>query len=111
MVWKKRAMKIEIILKPCPWCRKTPQISMPIDEETWCWHVMCTTKSCLMKPISPHISIRKTSKIYILRFKARMEQLAEIWNTNNPYSPYEKLIVDLTKIENKFTDTPNGDNK
>lgn len=100
-------MKVEIILKPCPWCRKTPKTWLPLDNsddplnETWLWYIYCDNRKCEMRPRSPHVSIRKTTKTSLPRIMAKIAHLANRWNEGNPCEAYEKLIVDLSKIDFK----------
>ena len=91
-------MEIEVELRPCPWCRQTPDIYMPIEEETWIWEIKCKNILCTMKPRSPHISIRKTSKIYLIRLFLKLCDLAEKWNHGNPFPAFEAKSIDLTPI-------------
>lgn len=91
-------MKIEVVLKPCPWCRKTPDIWMPIEEVTWCWHIRCVNKECHMKPQSPHVSIRKNAKCEFFSFHRKLELLAHTWNGGNPLPPFEIKVVDLSQL-------------
>lgn len=91
-------MKLEVVLRPCPWCRKTPELWMPIPEKTWCWWVVCDNKDCHMKPRSPHVSIRNTTKKNFVSFYYKIERLAHTWNGGNPICPYEMKIIDLEKL-------------
>lgn len=94
-------MKIEVIIKPCPWCKQTPDLNMPIDnltncDGTWCWYIQCF--KCKMKPKSPYVSLRKTTKTDPFRIGKKLEELAHMWNEGNDYKAYEKKVVDLSGI-------------
>ena len=91
-------MKLEVVLKPCPWCRKTPDLFMPIAETTWVWTIRCINQNCCMKPVSPHISIRKTTKENFFAFHGKIEHLANTWNGGNPFPAFEMKLIDLEKI-------------
>ena len=93
---------VEAPLKPCPWCKKTPKLLMPLDngmkeeEETWMWKIYC---DCDVHS-GAHISIRKTSKTNLIRFLDKVDELFNKWNENNPVKAYEKKILDLKMIPN-----------
>lgn len=96
-------MKIEVILKPCPWCKKTPELNLPIDREvgdqtTWRWVICCKNEICTMNPISPHTNIRKNQKKNSGMIRFKMDQLAKSWNFGNDCVAYEKKVVDLEEI-------------
>jgi len=91
-------MKIEVILKPCPWCRQTPDIWMPISEPTWCWKILCMNLDCNMRPSSPHVAIRNTTKKNFYQFHNKLENLAFSWNGGNPFRPYEMKVIDLKEL-------------
>ena len=91
-------MKLEVVLKPCPWCRKTPDIFMPIVEDTWCWEIQCNNQDCWMKPKTRHVAIRKTTKKEFIAFHAKIDRLAHIWNGGNPMKAYEMKVIDLEEI-------------
>ncbi len=91
-------MKIKLILRPCPWCRKTPDIWMPIQEETWQWKIKCINPDCGMKPESPHVSIRKSNKKEFYAFHGKVERLCSLWNHNNPFKAFEAKIINLASL-------------
>lgn len=91
-------MKIEVVLKPCPWCRKTPDIWMPVEGVTWCWQIQCDNNECWMKPKTGHVSIRKTTKKDFFSFHGKVERLAHIWNGGNPFKAYEMKVIDLEHL-------------
>lgn len=92
-------MNLEVVLKPCPWCRKTPNIYMPVPQnDTWCWEVRCENKDCCMKPKSPHVSIRNTVKKDFFSFHGKIERLAHTWNGGNPLKAFEMKLIDLQKL-------------
>lgn len=91
-------MKIEVVLKPCPWCKKTPDIWMPIEGDTWCWLIQCNNYYCRMKPKSPHVSIRKTTKSDFFLWHGKVESLAHRWNAGNPFKAFEMKVIDLERL-------------
>lgn len=93
-------MKLELYIKPCPWCRETPQVSFPVNttEETWSWKIYCYNDDCLMRPESPVVNIRKTQKKDLNHICFKVEKLVEKWNTNNPFKVKDKTIIDLTPL-------------
>ena len=96
-------MKIELILKPCPWCNETPTIWMPISQDTWLWKVECDNNKCLMRPKSPHVAFRNTSKTDFLRFVDKIHLMAEMWNIRNPRLARDKKVIDVSALEKNFT--------
>jgi hypothetical protein len=91
-------MKIELILKPCPWCKKTPDIWMPIEDDTWCWKIMCINTHCRIKPSTAHVSIRKSAKTNFWNFHDKLEKIVCGWNYGNEGKPYEKKLIDLEEL-------------
>lgn len=101
---------ISFPLKPCPWCKKTPQLQMPLDpkmergytrgwiekDETWIWKIYC---NCEVN-IEAKVSIRKTSKSNQFRLLTKLNALVDKWNAGNPEKAYEKKVIDLRKIPN-----------
>lgn len=95
---------MSVVLKPCPWCRKTPELNMPLHssnhtDETWCWCVRCENGDCLMNPKSPHVALRRTTKTNILPFCEKIRELADSWNAGNPFKAYEKKVFDYPHID------------
>ena len=77
---------------------------MPIPEDgTWCWEIRCWNNDCVMKPKSPHVAIRNTTKTDFLRFFLKLGDLADSWNRGNPFKAFEMKLIDCAKIEGKFT--------
>ena len=93
---------IEAALKPCPWCKKTPNLRMPLDQkgakedETWVWKVSC---DCRVSS-EAKVSIRNTSKTNLRRFLDKVDELFDRWNENNPAKAYEKKVLDMRMIPN-----------
>lgn len=93
---------VEAPLKPCPWCKKTPKLLMPLDQKgdtedkTWMWKIYC---DCDVHS-GAHTSIRNTSKTNLTRFLEKVDELFNKWNENNPVKAYEKKILDLKMIPN-----------
>lgn len=97
-------MKVEAIIKPCPWCKKTPELFMPIpQQETWRWHIACIQPGCAVKPRSQHVNFRNTSKKDLRPFLRKITGLVEGWNGDLDTVPYEKKIIDCSKIKSLFS--------
>lgn len=91
-------MNLEVVLKPCPWCKKTPDIWMPTGMETWQWIISCRNPQCGVKPSSPHVSIRKTTKKNFPALWLKVANLADSWNRGNPVRAIEKKVIDLEPL-------------
>jgi hypothetical protein len=97
---------VEAALKPCPWCKRTPDLRMPLDQEeatkwgkrpeTWVWTIGC---SCRVKSVCS-ISIRNTTKTEVSRFLNKLNDLFSAWNSGNDCKAYEKKVIDLRMIPN-----------
>lgn len=93
---------IEAPLKPCPWCKKTPSLWMPLDqqhkeqEDTWVWRISC---NCRVKSEAT-VSIRNTSKTNLTRFLDKVDELFDKWNSGLSVNAYEKKVLDLRMIPN-----------
>lgn len=94
-------------LKPCPWCKKTPELWMPVNDDTWKWEIVCRTQECKMKPRSPHVSIRKTTKESIEKIAEKLAILAEMWNSGNDCVAFEYKIVDTGPIMSGYKEPEN----
>ncbi len=88
----------EVKLKPCPWCKKTPEMSLPLGPNTWLWNIHCVTDSCLMKPKSRHVSLRKKGKKDANKIFSKLDFLATIWNSGNDLAAFEAKRIDITKL-------------
>lgn len=92
---------VEAALFPCPWCKKTPDLKMPLDQkgaqqdETWKWEISCSCHNS-----SVYVPIRRTSKTHLGRFLQKVDDLFDKWNKDNPIKPYEKKVLDLRMIPN-----------
>jgi hypothetical protein len=92
---------VEAALKPCPWCKRTPDLRMPLDqkgddEKTWVWTISCTCRvnsEC-------SVSIRNTTKREVSRFLNKLNDLFSAWNSGNDCNAYEKKVIDLRMIPN-----------
>lgn len=91
-------MKIEVILKPCPWCRCTPELVMPIEDPTWLWYIECRNPQCKARPRAPYTAFRNSAKNEFYTFAAKLQELVSKWNDNNFLAPYEMKVIDLRKI-------------
>lgn len=94
---------VHVELKPCPWCRMTPDIYMPLHssnstDDTWCWCIRCLNVDCLMHPKSPHIALRRSSKRNLIQFCRKIEDLARKWNQGNPFKAYEKKVFEYPYV-------------
>lgn len=92
-------MKIEIVLKPCPWCDKTPEVFFPTSGDTWCWYIYCGHKECSMTPKSHYVAIRKTSKYTPKAIIKKLTILANRWNKGNPRVAREMKVIDLNCLD------------
>lgn len=93
---------IEIPLKPCPWCKKTPELLMPIEDDETCktrmWHIECKNSQCDINPRSKYICIRNTKKKSVFHIIDKLKELENMWNTNNDTIAYEKKVVNITRM-------------
>lgn len=96
---------IEVVLKPCPWCDKTPELDLPYNCDTWLWKINCSNKECRIKPNSPYTPVRKTTKRNPEKMFQKLRWICTAWNKNNPRIAKEKKIVDLSKIGIKLNFT------
>lgn len=95
---------VSAAVNPCPWCNKTPEMRMPLDQpgegheehQTWIWRIYC---SCRVKSEAT-VSIRNTSKTNLSRFLDKLDELFDRWNYGNPAKAYEKKVIDLRKVPN-----------
>ncbi len=89
-------------LKPCPWCKTTPKLTMPLDQarevedRTWVWRIHC---DCRVSS-EAKVSIRNTSKTNLQRFLDKLDELFDKWNGTNLHKAYEKKVLDLKMIPN-----------
>lgn len=96
---------VEAALRPCPWCKKTPNLSMRLDqrdtkeEQTWVWKIECRYIECRVKP-EVSVSIRNTSKTNLSRFLDKLDEWYDRWNHGNDCKAYEKKVIDLKMIPN-----------
>ena len=94
---------VNVTLKPCPWCGKTPVLDMPIDEreyESWRWSIYCGNYDCPFAPRGRHVTIRKSQKLSLVKIQVKLERLALFWNSldSSGYEAYETLHVVLDKF-------------
>jgi hypothetical protein len=85
----------EFVIKPCPWCKKTPRLSISYHEHcggTWLWYVICQSYDCPIKPKGREIGVRNTSKTSLERQYNKIIDIIYEWNCSNPIPPYEKTI-------------------
>lgn len=111
---KSESIEIEVIIKPCPWCKKTPQLYLPLYENiggTWLWKIGCESSDCLVNPVLRPIAIRRTTKTNIDRLKDKIVMMVTKWNYNNPCEAYEKIKVipdEYNKFLKKLAEEKNG---
>lgn len=101
-------MVVEVVIKPCPWCKETPDIRMPISDDentngTWLWSIKCINPKCKMNPESPHIAIRGDDKVKFDRLLDKIDKLATYWNEGNELKAKDKKVIDLTPIQKRVT--------
>lgn len=92
-----------VILKPCPWCSKTPEISMPLElkENTGgslIWEVYCGWHSCHFKPKGKHIVLRKNQRFDLKKIQEKLNILCSRWNYGCTLPPYEALEIPLEPL-------------
>ncbi len=88
----------EITLNPCPWCGKTPYLSMFLESltgGTWVWKIYCINYDCAFKPEGRHVAIRKSQRFDLDKIKEKLDRLCAFWNVCDKYKPYEKLEIPL----------------
>lgn len=103
-------MTIELMICPCPWCKKTPHLYMPIGNYnlygTWMWYIVCQCQECTVKPISKYVCIRKNQRKSILYISKKIKILVDNWNTGNPIPAFEKKVLVIkdmmAEIEKQF---------
>jgi hypothetical protein len=96
-------MKHTFALKPCPWCRKTPQLYMlfqfgPTPEETWLPEIRCVNFSCNVKPKTKYVPIRKAQKKDPKIIEEKLKKLVSYWNDGNPLNANEGFQIDFDEI-------------
>ncbi len=105
MIYKQLTIQenfVEAPLKPCPWCKKTPDLRMPLDQKdakedkTWVWKISCGCRVAC----ETYVSIRNTTKTNVTRFLDKLDELFDKWNKENPVKAYEKKVLDLRMIPN-----------
>ncbi len=87
--------KILLTLRPCPWCKQTPDLLLPIGEGSWVWKITC--QNCPID-ISVSTTIRKSQKTSLVKIGEKMDALAGVWNTGNDYSAGDYKVIDLNKL-------------
>ncbi len=98
-------MELAFLIKPCPWCKRTPKFTIPVDEPgTWNAFLGCAYRDCKIHPATKIIGIRRTSKTIFARFRDKICLMVASWNTGNSLLPYEATLIDLSRIEGNFID-------
>ncbi len=100
--------EISLIIKPCPWCGKTPNIQAPLlggplKENTWIWNITCQNSGCSVNPKSKDVVIRNTGKKSRDIILHKIEKLVDSWNLGNPVEEYERTVIYLKITENIFS--------
>lgn len=100
----------EIVLKPCPWCFKTPNLLLPLEPKsggTWTWHIECHNPHCAFKPKGRHVAVRKSQRYDLVKMKEKINLLANLWNAlEYVYAPYEALQIPLEEWINFVKKNP-----
>lgn len=102
--------KFIVPLKPCPWCKKCPNMTLCYDDTletngTWKWDIYCANDSCNVQPKTKHVSIRKLCKRSTVRMKVKICMLAGYWNDGNNLEATEGKVIDLVELIGKYYDT------
>jgi len=98
---------VHVILQPCPWCKKTPDLIMLTSDTTntkgtWTWKIRCDNRMCNVNPESKYVPIRNKIKGNCFSIAEKLGKLADYWNEGNDYAAYEMKVVDLISIEEKY---------
>lgn len=94
---------IGIKLKPCPWCGDRPEIMMPICRDgTWLWDIRCINDTCKIKPKSPHVSIRKTTKYDFDKMLKKIDTLVSRWNIGLQETRFYPITIYFDKLISKI---------
>lgn len=89
----------EVSLKPCPWCHKTPEIDMPLENTSWCWKVECRNLECVYQPTGRYITIRKDQRYDLKQILAKLLTICDLWNAGSwDMKPFEKLLIPLEDL-------------
>ena len=82
-------------LNPCPWCKKTPLLWMPLEGDSWQWTISCGNSECTFKPKGRHVVVRKSQRYSLQKIATKLEILCSYWNSHNFDRPYERLQIPL----------------
>ena len=92
-------IKLAVIIKPCPWCKKTGSFLMNPDSETWLPVIKCNNTKCIMRPeLRPEgkqLAIRKTGKKSLETVIKKINLCISYWNIGNPIEAIEKTVIYL----------------
>ena len=91
-------MKEVLIIKPCPWCKKTPKFIMMLDVITWLPYIQCQNHECHVRPKSQYVPIRKSQKYEWSLIREKIRLCIGKWNLENPCKEYEGLEFDFMGI-------------
>jgi hypothetical protein len=77
---------IDVPLKPCPWCGKTPTIDLSMfDEVSWVWSIACGNCQCSFQPHGMHVTVRKKQKLNQSIMIDKIQTLCKSWNGYNSF--------------------------
>jgi hypothetical protein len=100
-------------LKKCPFCERTPNLSMDITLNTWLPRVKCDNVCCVIKPSGPYFAIRKAQKFDLTIIRRKICHAINAWNDNCPtiasggrMVDWEEILQKSLQIHNK--EKPNG---
>ncbi len=94
-------MKAHLLIYPCPWCKKTPEVSLPYQfhsKNSWSWQIKCMNADCKMQPETKIVAIRNTTKTDAVAIMYKLEKLVSIWNTGNDCAAKDWKVIDLEPI-------------
>lgn len=85
-------------LKKCPFCDKTPHISMEITSQTWLPRIECQEIGCVIKPKGPYFAIRKNQKFDLTIIRRKICNAINAWNDNCPMPATEGRMIDWDEL-------------
>lgn len=86
---------VQMTLKPCPWCGKTPALNMYMGDDSWKWDISCSNWNCAFKPTGRNVVIRKSQRFDLQKILPKLELLCSYWNSGCVLPAYEKLNIPL----------------
>ena len=92
-------------IKPCPWCKKTPRLSLGTDryeEAPFVWFISCCNDGCMVNPSTKAITIRKTQRYNVGIMYYKIRKLIDLWNTGNKTEVVDVTTVDPLTLKNIY---------